>query len=133
MTVGGILAMGTARGLYMGAIMMRIALAQRLIWLEDGHEEDTAYNYAQAQKLLGMTMHRYFSGAQRALQDLLLNYIGFSMEAGTTGESEHPFTMGFSKEDVRVTNHFHEQDVLSAIFCSCGDLPEIKLFTCFCK
>jgi len=70
MTVGGILAMGTARGLYMGAIMMRIALAQRLIWLEDGHEEDTAYNYAQAQKLLGMTMHRYFSGAQRALQDL---------------------------------------------------------------
>ena len=50
--------------------MGRIALAQRLRWLEDGHEEDTEYNYAQVQKLLGMTMYRYFSGAQRALQDL---------------------------------------------------------------
>jgi len=70
MTVGGILAMDAARGLYMGAIMMRIALAQRLHWLEDGHENDTAFNYTQVQKLLGMTMHRYFCGAKQALQDL---------------------------------------------------------------
>ena len=50
--------------------MARIALAQRLRWLEDGHEEDTEYNYAQVQKLLGMTMHRYFSGAKQAMHDL---------------------------------------------------------------
>ena len=50
--------------------MAKIALAQRLSWLEDGHENDTEYNYSQMQKLLGMTMNRYFSGAQRALQDL---------------------------------------------------------------
>lgn len=50
--------------------MARIALAQRLRWLEDGHEEDTEYNYAQVQKLLGMTMHRYFSGAKQAMDDL---------------------------------------------------------------
>ena len=50
--------------------MAKIALAQRLHWLENGHENDTAFNYTQAQKLLGMTMRRYFSGAQRAMQDL---------------------------------------------------------------
>ena len=50
--------------------MAKIALAQRLRWLEDGHEEDTEYNYAQVQKLLGMTMHRYFSGAKQAMHDL---------------------------------------------------------------
>ena len=79
MTVGGIQTLGAARGLYMGAIMMRIALVQRLSWLEDGHEEDTEYNYAQVQKLLGMTMHRYFSGAQRAMQDLE-KYTGIQQE-----------------------------------------------------
>lgn len=50
--------------------MAKIALAQRLRWLEDGHENDTVFNYAQVQKLLGMTMHRYFSGAKQALMDL---------------------------------------------------------------
>lgn len=70
MTVAGIQTLGAARGLYMGAIMMRIALAQRLSWLEDGHENDTEYNYSQVQKLLGMTMHRYFSGAKQAMDDL---------------------------------------------------------------
>ena len=79
MTVGGIRAMDAARGLYMGAIMMRIALAQRLRWLEDGHENDTAYNYTQVQKLLCMTMQHYFSGAKQALQDLE-KYTGIPQE-----------------------------------------------------
>ena len=59
--------------------MARIALAQRLRWLEDGHEEDTEYNYAQVQKLLGMTMNRYFSGAKQAMQDLE-KYTGIQQE-----------------------------------------------------
>ena len=59
--------------------MARIALAQRLRWLEDGHEEDTEYNYAQVQKLLGMTMNRIFSGAKQAMQDLE-KYTGIQQE-----------------------------------------------------
>ena len=59
--------------------MAKIALAQRLSWLEDGHENDTEYNYSQMQKLLGMTMHRYFSGAKQALQDLE-KYTGLQQE-----------------------------------------------------
>lgn len=54
--------------------------------------------------------------AQKAVQDFLLRYIGFSFDAGLTAESEHPFTLGFSGKDLRITNHFHENDVLSAIF-----------------
>ena len=58
---------------------MRIALAQRLRWLEDGHENYTEYNHAQVKKLLSMTMQHYFSGAQRALQDLE-KYTGIPQE-----------------------------------------------------
>lgn len=54
--------------------------------------------------------------AQKEVQDLLLRYIGFSHDAGVTGESEHPFTMGFSNGDVRITNHFREDDAISAMF-----------------
>ena len=71
--------MDAACGLYMGGKMAKIALAQRLSWLEDGHENDTEYNYSQVQKLLGMTMHRYFSGAKQALQDLE-KYTGIQQE-----------------------------------------------------
>lgn len=61
--------------------------------------------------------HAYFDcSAQKKVQDLLLEYIGFSHDAGVTGESEHPFTMGFSGKDVRVTNHYHENDAISAMF-----------------
>lgn len=54
--------------------------------------------------------------AQKKVQKMLLDYIGFSWEAGTVGETEHPFTMNFSSKDVRVTNHYHEEDALSAMY-----------------
>lgn len=58
----------------------------------------------------------YDCNAQKEVQDLLLEYIGFSHDAGVTGESEHPFTMGFSGSDVRITNHFQEHDAINAMF-----------------
>lgn len=54
--------------------------------------------------------------AQKKVQKLLLDYIGFDWDKGTVGETEHPFTMNFSSKDVRVTNHYHEQDAISAMF-----------------
>ena len=53
---------------------------------------------------------------QRKVQDLLLDYIGFSRDAGSVGETEHPFTLNFSSRDVRLTNHYYENDPLSSIF-----------------
>ena len=54
--------------------------------------------------------------AQRKVQEMLLKYIGFSFESGAVGETEHPFTLNFSSKDVRVTNHYYENDPISAIF-----------------
>lgn len=61
--------------------------------------------------------HAYFDpDDQRKVQDLLLSYIGFSKDAGSVGETEHPFTLNFSSKDVRVTNHYYEHDPISAMF-----------------
>lgn len=54
--------------------------------------------------------------AQKKVQKMLLDYIGFDWEAGTVGETEHPFTLNFSSKDVRVTNHYYENDALSAMY-----------------
>ncbi len=53
---------------------------------------------------------------QKELGAFLLDYIGFDKEAGVMGESEHPFTMGFGPGDVRVTNHYREDDAINAMF-----------------
>lgn len=54
--------------------------------------------------------------AQREVQWMLLDYMGFRRDAGAVGESEHPFTLNFSSKDVRVTNHYHEYEPLYAMF-----------------
>lgn len=54
--------------------------------------------------------------AQKKVQQMLLDYMGFRKEAGSVGESEHPFTLNFSSKDVRITNHYFEHDPLSSIF-----------------
>ena len=58
----------------------------------------------------------YDPDAQKKVQRLLLEYIGFDHQAGCTAESEHPFTLGFSRNDVRITNHFHEDNPIFAMF-----------------
>ncbi len=54
--------------------------------------------------------------AQKKVQDMLLSYIGFDFERGCVGESEHPFTMTLSYDDVRVTNHYYPNDVIDSMF-----------------
>ncbi len=58
----------------------------------------------------------YDKDDQKKVQELLLRYIGFDFEAGTVGESMHPFTTGCSRNDARLTNHYHEDDPISAMF-----------------
>ena len=54
--------------------------------------------------------------AQEKVQKLLLDYIGFSWEKGAVGRTEHPFTLNFSSNDVRVTNHYYEKRPISSMF-----------------
>ncbi|MCD8105761.1 MAG: carboxypeptidase M32 [Lachnospiraceae bacterium] len=58
----------------------------------------------------------YDIAAQKKVQQMLLEYIGFDADAGATAESEHPFTTELCIGDVRVTNHYKENDPISAIF-----------------
>ena len=46
----------------------------------------------------------------------LLRYIGFDMEAGRMDEVEHPLTAGTGRNDVRVSNHFYEDDGIDPLF-----------------
>ena len=54
--------------------------------------------------------------AQEKVQKMLLDYMGFSWEKGAVGRTEHPFTLNFSSDDVRVTNHYYENNPISSIF-----------------
>lgn len=58
----------------------------------------------------------YPVSGQKKLQDMLLSYMGFDFTKGTTAESEHPFTSEIGYGDIRITNHFREEDPLAAIF-----------------
>lgn len=61
--------------------------------------------------------HAYFDpDAQKKVQWMLLDYIGFRRDAGEAAEAEHPFTLNFSSKDVRVTNHYYGNDPLRSIF-----------------
>ena len=53
---------------------------------------------------------------QAALCRFLSEYVGMDMEAFAQATTEHPFSMSMSGRDVRVTNHYYENEVISAIF-----------------
>ncbi len=53
---------------------------------------------------------------QKKVQDMLLSYIGFDFTQGATAKSAHPFTTEIGSGDVRVTNHYKENDPISAMF-----------------
>lgn len=45
----------------------------------------------------------------------LAEYLGFDYEAGVLKESEHPFSMSLDKNNVRMTTHYYENNLESAI------------------
>lgn len=54
--------------------------------------------------------------AQRLFTDRLVELLTIDRDRCALGEVEHPFTGGVSKNDVRLTTHYHEFDVLSSFF-----------------
>lgn len=53
---------------------------------------------------------------QRLLTDRLVSLLTIDRARCALGEVEHPFTGGVSKNDVRLTTHYHEYEVLSSFF-----------------
>ncbi len=53
---------------------------------------------------------------QRDFSAYVMNVMGLDPERSVIGETEHPFTTDFSKYDVRITTHYHEDDLLSSMY-----------------
>jgi carboxypeptidase Taq len=58
----------------------------------------------------------YSPKKQEEFSQYLLSKINFDKDAGIMKESEHPFTINFTKNDVRITTHYFEDNFTSAIF-----------------
>jgi len=57
-------------------------------------------------------LHRFYPIAQqRIFSDYLMDVLGLDRNYCTIGETEHPFTTQFTKYDVRITTHYHEDAV----------------------
>ena len=82
---------------------------------------------ASKQPDLSALQGKYDIQAQKKVQDMLLSYIGFDFTRGATAESEHPFTTEIGSGDVRVTNHFKEEDPIAAIFSAIHELSLIHI------
>lgn len=55
-------------------------------------------------------------GAQKKFSHFILNQMGYDFAAGRLDETVHPFATGLSIGDVRITTHYYEHDLVSALF-----------------
>lgn len=53
---------------------------------------------------------------QRELSDYLMRVMGIDRAHCGIGETEHPFTTGFTKYDVRITTHYYEDNFASSMY-----------------
>lgn len=53
---------------------------------------------------------------QRKFSDYLMQVMTIDRNRCSIGETEHPFTDGYNKKDVRITTHYHDDAVLSSMF-----------------
>lgn len=62
---------------------------------------------------------KYFDTAkQEELSLKVLDKMGYDMDAGKLDITEHPFTIGMTPGDVRITTHYYTNDFSSALFSS---------------
>lgn len=62
-------------------------------------------------------VHRkYDIEKQKQFNRWLAAYLGFDFRKGVMGESEHPFTTNLHNNDVRITTHYYEDNLISGIF-----------------
>ena len=53
---------------------------------------------------------------QRKFSDYLMEVLGLDRNYCGIAESEHPFTTNFNNKDVRITTHYHENDLASSMY-----------------
>lgn len=61
--------------------------------------------------------HRHFDiEKQKEFCKYISGYVGFDFNRGVLAESAHPFTTNLHNRDVRITSHYYEDNLESAIF-----------------
>ena len=61
--------------------------------------------------------HNHFpKSEQESLSLKILDLMGFDFKRGRMDETEHPYTLDMTNKDVRITNHYYENDFTSALF-----------------
>ena len=58
----------------------------------------------------------YPAEQQRRFSDYLMEVMGIDRKRCAIAETEHPFTDNFNRDDVRITTHYHEDNVASSMF-----------------
>ena len=58
----------------------------------------------------------YPASVQRQLSDELMKLMGIDRSHCGIAESEHPYTTNFNNKDVRITTHYHEDNLVSSMF-----------------
>jgi carboxypeptidase Taq len=53
---------------------------------------------------------------QRNVSDLLMNTVGYDLNRGALRETEHPMTLGFGQNDVRITTNYDEGNFFSSFY-----------------
>ncbi len=53
---------------------------------------------------------------QRELSDYLMEVMGINRDDCAIGETEHPFTTGFNKHDLRITTHYYENALTYSMY-----------------
>lgn len=59
---------------------------------------------------------------QKEFMKYIMKVMDYDQTRGLMKESEHPFTSGMGTTDVRVTNHYYEDNVISSIFSGIHEL-----------
>ena len=66
-----------------------------------------------------MFFRSYFAPEkQEALGLMILDKMGYNFDAGRLDVSEHPFTIGMTPGDIRITTHYYPNNFSSALFSS---------------
>lgn len=69
-----------------------------------------------------LLMRTFSVEKQKVFADYIMDVMCYDKTRGLMKESEHPFTSGFGTTDVRVTNHYYEDLLLSSIFSAIHEL-----------
>ena len=59
---------------------------------------------------------RYPIEIQKKLSDYLMEVLGLDRNHCGIAESEHPYTINFNNKDVRITTHYHEQNLTFSMY-----------------